>query len=143
MRCEAKKLGIDGICRFTGQVPHSQVPAYLKLADVLVSPRKTGTNTPLKIYSYLRAGVPIVATNLPTHTQVLNRDVAILTPPEPWPFAEAIAKLLDDTDLATRLCANAFRMSEDHYSYKQYVEKTRRLYDGLSGLVHGRRQKAL
>ena len=31
-------------------------------ADVLVSPRSRGTNTPLKIYQYLRAGRPIVAT---------------------------------------------------------------------------------
>ena len=41
--------------------------------DVLVSPRSRGTNTPLKIYQYLRSGKPIVATRLLTHTQVLER----------------------------------------------------------------------
>ena len=38
-----------------------------------VSPRSRGTNTPLKIYQYLRSGKPIVATRLLTHTQVLER----------------------------------------------------------------------
>ena len=38
-----------------------------------------GTNTPLKIYQYLRSGRPIVATRLLTHTQVLDDDVAVLT----------------------------------------------------------------
>ena len=33
-------------------------PAYLLAADVLVSPRSRGTNTPLKIYQYLRSGTP-------------------------------------------------------------------------------------
>ena len=41
-------------------------------ADILRPPRIRGTNTPLKIYSYLRSGKPIVATNLLTHTQVLT-----------------------------------------------------------------------
>ena len=47
---------------------------------MLVSPRIRGTNTPLKIYSYLRSGKPIVATDLLTHTQVLSPEVARLVP---------------------------------------------------------------
>ena len=50
--------------------------------DILVSPRIRGTNTPLKIYSYLRSGKPIVATDLLTHTQVLSPDVARLVAPD-------------------------------------------------------------
>ena len=64
---------------FAGQRPAEEIPAFLDAADVLVSPRSTGTNTPLKIYQYLRSGRPIVATRLLTHTQVLDDDVAILT----------------------------------------------------------------
>ena len=33
----------------------TEIPAYLLAADVLVSPRSRGTNTPLKIYQYLRS----------------------------------------------------------------------------------------
>ena len=58
---------------FAGERPAAEIPAYLLAADVLVSPRSRGTNTPLKIYQYLRSGKPIVATRLLTHTQVLER----------------------------------------------------------------------
>ena len=64
---------------FAGERPSTEIPAYLRACDVLVSPRSRGTNTPLKIYQYLRSGKPIVATRLLTHTQVLSDDTAILT----------------------------------------------------------------
>ena len=65
-------LGIERNVVIKEKVPVEQVNLYLDVAKVLVSPRKSGINTPLKIYSYLRSGRPIVATNLITHTQVLN-----------------------------------------------------------------------
>ena len=131
MRAEAGSLGIGRFCRFTGQVPHASVPPYLRLADVLVSPRSIGTNTPLKIYSYLRSGTPIVATDMYTHTQVLNSEVALLAQPEPDDFAAAIVRLLNDAELGKRLSAAAFRLSDEHYSYRRYVEKTKQVYSIL------------
>jgi glycosyltransferase involved in cell wall biosynthesis len=133
LQAEASALGLGGVCRFTGQVAHERVPFYLKLADVLVSPRGAGTNTPLKIYSYLRSGAPIVATDMYTHTQVLNQGVALLVPPEAEPFAAAIVRLLGDQELSRRLAAAAFRLSEERYSYERYVEKTRSVFERFSG----------
>ncbi|HEY7817901.1 MAG TPA: glycosyltransferase, partial [Vicinamibacteria bacterium] len=84
---EAKReiagYGLADRAIFTGQRPPSEMPGYLAISDVLVSPRSTGMNTPLKIYSYLRAGKPIVATRLPTHTQALDEDSAALAEPTP------------------------------------------------------------
>ena len=68
---------------FTGQQPAKEIPGFVQAADLLVSPRIRGTNTPLKIYSYLRSGKPIVATNLLTHTQVLTPEIARLVDPTP------------------------------------------------------------
>ena len=73
------RAGIDDVTIFAGERPAEEIPAYLLAADVLVSPRSRGTNTPLKIYQYLRSGKPIVATRLLTHTQVLDDDTAFLT----------------------------------------------------------------
>ena len=75
-RGQAKAAGIGDVTVFAGERPASEIPAYLLAADVLVSPRSRGTNTPLKIYQYLRSGKPIVATRLLTHTQVLDDDTA-------------------------------------------------------------------
>ena len=78
-RRQARAAGIEDVTIFAGERPASEIPAYLLACDVLVSPRSRGTNTPLKIYQYLRSGKPIVATRLLTHTQVLSDDTAILT----------------------------------------------------------------
>ena len=44
------------------------MPAFVALADMLLSPRSKGTHTPLKLYSYLRSGKPILATDILAHT---------------------------------------------------------------------------
>ena len=62
MQKKAEGLGIGGRVSFTGQVPPDSVPGFIQMADALVSPRLSGTNTPLKIYSYLKSGKPVVAT---------------------------------------------------------------------------------
>ncbi len=88
-RAVATRTGANAI--FTGYQPAREIPAFVAACDILASPRIAGTNTPLKIYSYLRAGKPIVATDLLTHTQVLDREIAVLVAPEPRPFADALA----------------------------------------------------
>src|SRR5207302_10840226 len=62
----------------------------LLAADLLVSPRSRGTNTPLKIYQYLRSGRATVATRLLTHTQVLSDETAILTGATAREFADGV-----------------------------------------------------
>ncbi len=58
-----------------------EMAAFLALADVLVSPRAYGGNLPLKIFDYLAAGRPIVATDIPTHRTVLAEERAVLVEP--------------------------------------------------------------
>jgi glycosyltransferase involved in cell wall biosynthesis len=116
---------------FTGHQPAREVPAFVAACDVLASPRIAGTNTPLKIYSYLRAGKPIVATDLLTHTQVLDRETALLVPPQPAPFAAAIARLLDDRALRDSLSSAARHRARTRYSRDAYVARTREVCDRL------------
>ena len=101
-------------------------------ADVLVSPRSTGTNTPLKIYQYLRSGRPIVATRLLTHTQVLNDDVAILTTATPEGFAAGILTALTDVDRAREVGQGALALADTKYSYEAYLSRTRQACDHLT-----------
>ena len=130
----SEKLGVASNVQFMHKIPAREVLSYVQAADVLVSPRKSGTNTPLKIYSYLRSGKPIVATDLVTHTQVLNRDIAILTQPEPESFASGITTALENRDLVQNLVRNAARVAEEKYSYKEYINKTAQLYSYVETL---------
>jgi glycosyltransferase involved in cell wall biosynthesis len=121
-RSRADAAGAPAI--FTGYQPAREIPAFVAAADVLASPRIAGTNTPLKIYSYLRAGKPIVATDLLTHTQVLDRDISVLVAPEPAPFAAAIRGLLDDPELRSRIASAAADHARLHYSREEYLART-------------------
>ena len=117
--------GLSNHVIFAGQRPAEEIPRFLDAADVLASPRSTGTNTPLKIYQYLRSGRPIVATRLLTHTQVLDDDVAVLTPATPEGFAEGILTAIADPVMGRAVGARARLLAETKYSYEAYLNRTR------------------
>ena len=130
-RAQVRSAGIEAATIFAGERPASEIPAYLLAADVLVSPRSRGTNTPLKIYQYLRSGKPIVATRLLTHTQVLTDETAILTDATPQAFAGGILMALTDADRAAAIGRRARDLADTKYSYEAYLERTRQACDWL------------
>jgi glycosyltransferase involved in cell wall biosynthesis len=132
-RAQAEAAGIGHVAIFAGQRPAHEIPAFLDAADVLVSPRSTGTNTPLKIYQYLRAGRPIVATRLVTHTQVLNDEVAILTAPTGEGFGAGILDAIAQPERARAIGARARQLAETKYSYEAYLARTRQACAHLFG----------
>jgi glycosyltransferase involved in cell wall biosynthesis len=127
----AAERGAGSVMVFTGQQPAREIPGFVQAADLLVSPRIRGTNTPLKIYSYLRSGRPIVATNLLTHTQVLSPDIARLVVPEAEPFADAVLELIDQPEQRARLAAAARVVAQEKYSRESYVHRTAQAYERL------------
>ena len=131
-RAQARAAGIVEGLDFAGERPASEIPAFLEAADVLVSPRSRGTNTPLKIYQYLRSGRPIVATRLLTHTQVLNDEVAILTEATANAFAQGIVRALSDPAAAAALGTRAAQLAAVKYSYEAYLARTREAVARLS-----------
>jgi glycosyltransferase involved in cell wall biosynthesis len=127
-RAAAERLGVAGRVVFAGQRPPEEMPAFVGIADVLVSPRSSGTNTPLKIYSYLWSGKAIVATDLETHRQVLDASTALLVPVSAEAVAAGIAALLRDPGRREALGAAGRRVAEERYSYRAYLAKVRETY---------------
>jgi glycosyltransferase involved in cell wall biosynthesis len=122
---DARQAGVDDVTVFTGEQPSTDIPRFLDAADALVSPRSRGKNTPLKIYQYLRAGRPIVATDLLTHTQVLDPTIACLAEATPEGYGAACLRVIADTAYAGALSAEAARVAETRYTYEAYREKTK------------------
>lgn len=130
-QAKAIRYGIDEFVRFTGPRPLSMMAGLFRQADVLVSPRISGVNTPMKIYSYLQSGKPILATDLPTHTQVLTPDVALLVAPSARRFAEAMRRLADDPELGQLLARRAAALAEETYSLPVFERSAYELYQWL------------
>jgi len=122
-------LGLSSHFYFTGTRAPEEIPGLVRISHVLVSPRISGTNTPLKIYPYLQSGKPIVATNISSHTQVLNPNVAVLVDPNPQAFAQGIISVLENLSLAAQLSAQARILSEERYDFQTFIQRTARVLE--------------
>lgn len=131
-RAVAEELGVAGRCRFLGRLPQQAVRTCVAAAKVQVSPRVAGNNTPLKVYEQLASGVALVATDVPSHTQVLDEEVAVLAPPEPRALAVALERALADPKLRKERAAAARRRFETHYARSIHLEKVRTLVERLT-----------
>jgi glycosyltransferase involved in cell wall biosynthesis len=131
-RAIAAELGLAGDVVFLGRVEPAVARRLTTSAAVLTSPRKHGTNTPLKVYEQLASGVPLVATRIHSHTQVLDDDVCFLVEPTPEAMADGILAALEEGPRRDAVVAAARRRYAERYSRRAYEEKMRRLLEALA-----------
>lgn len=131
---EAHQRGLlgDGV-HLVPRQPRAQIASFLALADVLVSPRCTGGNLPLKIYDYLAAGRPIVATDLPVHKPALSAERAVLVESTPATIAQGIVAVLRDPVRAASLGRTAQAYARQHLGQEMFVRWIDTLYHDLDG----------
>lgn len=130
-KLETKNIGIDHQVLFLGQRSVENLGYYLAQADILLSPRIKGRNTPMKLYSYLDSGKPVLATDLPTHNWVLDSEVAVLSAPHPDAFAQGILYLANNPQIRQTLAIAAKQMVQQRHSFTAYKQKLNSLYDSL------------
>ncbi len=128
----AEELAIDSRVFFIGPRPVELLGGYLSQADILVSPRIEGVNTPMKIYSYMGSGIPLVATRIKSHTQVLDDNTAFLADPDPEKMAEVLNKAIINQDLAQKVAYAARKLVDKEYSRSAFKNKLTGFYSELS-----------
>ena len=136
-RRRAQHLGIGAQVHFLGPRPITALDALLKRADVLVSPRLKGLNTPMKIYSYLDSGTAVLATRLRTHTQVLDDRMAYLVAPEPEALGDGLAHLLSDPRLRTTLATQAKAYVQQEFTPEAAQRKLTSFYTMIESKASG------
>ncbi|KND49434.1 MAG: Glycosyltransferase [Parcubacteria bacterium C7867-003] len=94
--------------------PRSNIPAYLKSADVLVIPSPSSFKisseytSPVKMFEYMASGTPIVASSLPSLREILNDDNCVFAiPDDSNSLCESINKILRDDALAGKISSQA------------------------------------
>jgi len=90
-----------------GHQPPELIPFYLKAADVLVLPNSAREKisrlytSPLKMFEYMASGMPIIASNLSSLKEVLNRSNSLLFQPDnPKDLAEKILTALGNRQIS-------------------------------------------
>ena len=123
----ARQLGVAENCTMTGIVQPAEARRLIRSAQVLVSPRTRGTNTPLKIYEQLWSGVPLVATRILAHTQVVSDDVCVLVEPTASGLADGILRVLLDPGAAARTAGRARELYQAKYGWGPFTRSTLRV----------------
>ena len=135
-RALAVEHGLEGHCIVTGRVSPRAARNFAQRATSLVSPRDRGTNTPLKIYEQLASGVPLVATRISSHTQILNDEVCFLVEPTVDGLAQGILESLQDDRRRQQVVARALTLYHEKYSRPVYERSVRSV---LNLIERGRR----
>src|SRR5262245_28517769 len=128
LRRRAASGGAEGRCVFVGKRPPADLPAFLSLATVLVSPRVAGANTPFKVYTYLASGRPLIATRVPSHTQVLDDSLCFLAEPTPPHLAATLREALSRPEEARRRARLGRELIEREYSPRRFADKVAAAY---------------
>jgi glycosyltransferase involved in cell wall biosynthesis len=100
---QARDAGLAGRVEFTGRLPFSEVPAYLKAADLFCFASVSETQG-LVTMEALAAGLPIVAVNATgTRDEVTHGREGLLTANDDQALAQAIEQVITDEALFHRL----------------------------------------
>ena len=119
---KVQEAGIQDKFIFTGYVPYRDVPNYIGVMDVCVAPHKKETNqaSPVKLFDYMAAGRPIVASDIDVVREIVSDSgCAILTSPdndEDW--AKAILSLISDQQLRMFMAERGRQYAVEHYDRK-------------------------
>lgn len=115
-----KEKKIDNVL-FLGHKPYREIPLYLKAADVLVLPNKKEEKiselytSPLKLFEYMAAGRPIIASDLPSIREVLDEKSCVFFEPDnPKQLAKSIEKVMNDENLSESVSVKAFEKVQDY-----------------------------
>jgi glycosyltransferase involved in cell wall biosynthesis len=125
---QVKDQGLEGVYHLLPNVMAHDLMSYLNLATIAVAvdlrvPRRIRA-VPVKLFEYMAAGLPIVASDLPSQTEVVGgNNAGLLAKPEvPETFVRAILQLLDDRELAARLGENGRNAFLKHYCWESQQE---------------------
>lgn len=120
----ARSLGLASDVHFTGWVPYHEVADRLRYAAIGVIPLPDTPfgryfTSPLKLFDYMAAGVPIIASDLPSLREVLHHgsNALLVHPNAPSALAEAIRTLHQDPELARELGNQGFQ-DVQHFTWE-------------------------
>jgi len=125
---------------YHGFVDNAQVPAYLAAMDVLLAPPRPVTRSvtgrdmgrwmsPLKIFQYMAADRPIIASDLPVVREILRHKVtALLVPPEDMDAWVAALGQLENPVLAQQVAAAAQADLVQRFTWTAKVRVIEHLY---------------
>ena len=131
----AQELRHDRV-ELAGWLDRAGVAAALRRARaglLVLHPRRAYVDAlPVKLFEYMAAGIPFVASDFPLWRELADGCGVFVDPRDPQAIAAAMGRLLDDADEAQRLGARGRELVEEHYNWEQEAGQLLALYERLS-----------
>lgn len=133
----ASDLGLEHAVKFTGIVPHAEVPRYIAAADIAVVPyppmQQEMWLSPLKMFEYMSSGKAVVASAVGQIVDVLrDGENGLLVPPgDVTAMTEALVKLFQDVPLREKLGKQAREDAVHKFSWESYLARLERIFDAV------------
>ena len=128
LAAKAAARGLGDAVRFTGAVPPDEVPGLVASMDVGVAPYPSSTNfyfSPLKVYEYMAAGLPIVASRVGQLEQLLESEVTglLVSPGDVSSLAACLERVRQEPGLGLRLGKAARAKALGDHTWDRTVER--------------------
>ena len=137
MRELCRDLKVKNNVVFTGWVDFRLVPSYIALSDVCLVPHHasghTNTTIPHKLFQYMAMRKPVIVTDCKPLKRIVEEcECGLVAPSGDYDnIAEAVIKLYNDRELATKLGENGRNAVEGKYNWENEAKKLCELYERL------------
>jgi glycosyltransferase involved in cell wall biosynthesis len=125
-KSRAREKGLENHFVFTGHVPYRQVPVYLGAMDVCVAPHHEDTNqaSPVKLFDYMAAGRPIVASDLDVVQEIINNSgcATVIPPNNDKELSKAILAIILDPIKRNQMSHKGREFAVIHYDRKHLTK---------------------
>ena len=133
----ARQAGLGEHLTFTGRVPYAQAPAYLRLCDLAVAPKRSETEGNGKVLNYMATGLPTVAYAGGVAAEFLGPDARLAERGSVSALAGEILRLVRDADARRIYGENLRARAEQEFAWERQVGKILDVYASVgAGLRH-------
>jgi glycosyltransferase involved in cell wall biosynthesis len=126
------------------EVPFDQVPQHLRTCDigmVCLHPAPNHIESlPVKMFEYMAAGLPVIASNFPLWRSIIEEAGCglLVEPGQPQQIAAAVRKLINDPDLRQHMAWSGIQAVKGRYSWQNEFQKLASEYDRIGSVTRGK-----
>lgn len=120
----AAAAGVGDRIVFKGKIPHADVPLAMRAFDCALVPLLDLEvfrlyTSPLKVFEYMAAGVPMIVSDLPSLRDVLDEHVAtFVTPGDSHALAQALDAQRADGSSSQAMAERALTLVRERYTWR-------------------------
>lgn len=110
---------------FVGKIPHSQIPAYLKIADVAVIPETNDFRSPIKMFEYMAIGLPVIAPRKPAIEVAIThgKEGLLFESGKSFSLAQMLLQCISKPEMSCQLGKKARQRVLNNFTWEQHAEQ--------------------